>query len=328
MAKPTLEDLRREIDAIDDQIHDLLLKRWETVRHVAAAKGVEPKAKAPTKGAPKTAAKRASRGATKKSPRDVAIRPAREAAMLRRLAARHRGPFPFAALARMWHEMIAAFTMLQARYSIAVYANGKEHTLWDLARDQFGSQVPMSPYPTQRDTLAQLFEQRHEVAVLHMPREGEEDPWWIGLAGADAPKVIMRIPFAGVGSVRGPMQDALAVGHLKLEPTGSDRTLIVVETNQPLSRTGLKAILQRAELSPRFTASAHRDNAYYHLIELGDFIEQDDPRLDLIDVRDAVSRVSIIGAYAQVLGPEDGAIDGALDAEQGDTPDIDVSEEK
>ena len=39
--------------------------------------------------------------------------------------------------------MIAAFTMLQADYSVAVFANGDEHTLWDLARDQFGSQVPM-----------------------------------------------------------------------------------------------------------------------------------------------------------------------------------------
>ncbi len=288
MAKPTLENLRREIDEIDDQIHDLLLKRWETVRHVAAAKGVAS---------------------------DLPIRPAREAAMLRRLAARHRGPFPFAALARMWHEMIAAFTMLQARYSIAVYANNREHALWDLARDQFGSQVPMTPYPTQRDTLAQLFEGRHDVAVLPMPREVEEDPWWVSLAGGDAPKVIMRIPFAGVGSVRGPMHDALAVAHLKLEPTGSDRTLIVVETNQPLSRTGLNAILQRAELSPRFTVSAHRDNGWYHLVELGDFIEPGDRRLDLIDVRDAVSRVTIIGAYAEMLGPEDPA-DQALDPEE------------
>lgn len=277
MAKRDLDDLRREIDAIDDQIHDLLLKRWETVRHVAAAKG---------------AAMR------------LPIRPAREAAMLRRLAARHSGPFPFAALARIWHEMIAAFTMLQARYSIAVFANGREHTLWDLARDQFGSQVPMSAYPTQRDTLSQLFEGRHEVAVLPMPREGEEDPWWVSLAAADAPKVIMRIPFAGVGSVRGQMQDALAVARLAPEPTGSDRTLIVVETKEPVSRTGLNAILQRAGLSPRFTASAERDNGWYHLIELGAFIEADDQRLELIDVRDVVRGVSIIGAYAEVLGPE------------------------
>ena len=275
-----LEALRREIDAIDDQIHDLILKRWETVRYVAAAKG-------PASGLP--------------------VRPAREAAMLRRLAARHRGPFPFAALARMWHEMIAAFTMLQAEYSVAVYANAREHTLWDLARDQFGSQTPMQPYPTKRDALAQLFEGKHDVAVLPLPRDGEENPWWTALAAPDAPKVVMRIPFAGVGSVRGPMRDALAVARLKLEPTGSDRTLIVVETKEALSRTGLNAILQRAKLSPHFTVSAHKDQAWYHLVELGDFVAPDDGRLELIEVRDAVVGVAIIGAYAEVLGPEDGA---------------------
>lgn len=298
--KPSLNALRREIDAIDDQIHDLLLQRWETVRHVAAAKSGEAGIGKGADAKAKTAGK-----AGAPSP-GLPIRPAREAAMLRRLAARHSGPFPFAALARMWHEMIAGFTMLQASYSIAVFAGAREHTLWDLARDQFGSQVPMKAYPTQRDTLAQVFDGHHDVAVLPMPREGEEDPWWVSLAGSDAPKIIMRIPFAGVGSVRGPMQDALAVARLPLEPTGSDRTLIVIETHEQLSRTGLNAILQRAKLSPHFTVSAHREKAWFHLVELGDFIEPGDDRLDLIDVRDAVSRVTVVGAYAEVLGPEDG----------------------
>jgi len=277
MTKPTLEELRHQIDEIDDQIHDLILKRWEVVQYVAAAKGT---------------------GAA------FPVRPTREAAMLRRLAERHKGPFPFAALARMWHEMIAAFTMLQAKYSIAVLANAEEHTLWDLARDQFGSQVPMTAYPTVRDTLAQVFEDKHQIAVLPAPRESDVDPWWVKLSGANAPKVIMRLPFAGVGSVRGQMQDAFAVARLKLEPTGSDRTLLLMETHEPLSRTGLNAILQRAKLHPLFTASARQEESWVHLIELGDFVDGKDPRLELIEVRDAVVSVEVVGGYAEVLGPE------------------------
>jgi len=277
MAKPTLDELRQQIDEIDDQIHELILKRWDVVQYVAAAKG---------KGA------------------KLPVRPTREASMLRRLAERHRGPFPFAALARMWHEMIAAFTMLQAHYSVAVLANSEEHTLWDLARDQFGSQVPMTAYPTVRDTLAQVFEDRHQIAVLPAPRESDDDPWWVKLSGANAPKVIMRLPFAGVGSVRGQMQDAFAVARLKLEPTGSDRTLVLMETTEPLSRTALNALLQRAKLHPLFTASAPQDESWVHLIELGDFIDSKDSRLELIEVRDSVVRVEIVGGYAEVLGPE------------------------
>lgn len=277
MTKPNLDDLRQKIDAIDDQIHDLILQRWEVVQHVAEAKGKSVK---------------------------FPVRPTREASMLRRLAARHRSPFPFSALARMWHEMIAAFTMLQADYSVAVYANSEEHTLWDLARDQFGSQVPMTAYPTVKDTLAQVFEDRHQIAVLPVPSESEEDPWWVKLAGANAPKVVMRLPFAGVGSVRGQMQDALAVARLKLEPTGSDRSLLLVETSEPLSRTGLNAILQRSRLHPLFTASAAHDGSWVHLVELGDFVESDDERLELIEVRDTVVRVEVVGGYAEVLGPD------------------------
>lgn len=277
MVKPTLDELRQKIDTIDDQIHDLILQRWDVVQHVSAAKGKDSK---------------------------LPLRPTREAAMLRRLAERHRGPFPFSALARMWHEMIAAFTMLQAEYSIAVFANNEEHALWDLARDQFGSQVPMNAYPTVRDTLAQVFDNKHQVAVLPAPRESEEDPWWMRLSGANAPKVIMRLPFAGVGSVRGQIQDAVAVAHLKLEPTGSDRTLLLVETSEPLSRTGLNAILQRAKLHPLFTTSAAQEQSWLHLVELGNFVEDNDPRLEFIEVRDAVVRVEIVGGYAEVLGPD------------------------
>lgn len=277
MSKPSLDELRQKIDAIDDQIHDLILQRWEVVQHVSAAKGKAVK---------------------------LPLRPTREAGMLRRLAERHSGPFPFSALARMWHEMIAAFTMLQSSYSVAVYADSEEHTLWDLARDQFGSQVPMTAFPTVRDTLSQVFEDRHQIAVLPAPRESEDDPWWVKLSGANAPKVIMRLPFAGVGSVRGQMQDAFAVARLKVEPTGADRTLMMVETSAPLSRTALNAILQRAKLHPLFAASAPQEESWVHLVELGDFIEAKDPRLELIEVRDAVVRVALVGGYAEVLGPE------------------------
>lgn len=277
MTKPDLDDLRRQIDAIDDEIHDLILRRWDVVQHVAAAKG--PSVKFP-------------------------LRPTREASMLRRLAERHRGPFPFSALARMWHEMIAAFTMLQADYSVAVYADETEHSYWDLARDQFGSQVPMTAYPTVKDTLSQVFDDRHQVAVLPIPSEGDEDPWWIKLSGANAPKIIMRLPFAGVGSVRGGMRDAVAVARLKIEPTGSDRTFMLLETNEPLSRTGLNAILQRAKLHPLFTASAKDEAPWVHLIELSGYIDESDSRLELIDVRDAVVRMEIVGGYADILGGE------------------------
>ncbi len=303
MAKKTLDELRQEIDAIDDRIQDLILERWNVVRHVAEAKGVGSKAR------------RKNRKAGETSDPSLPIRPSREAQMLRRLAARHTSPFPFAALARMWGEMIAAFTMLQADYSIACFANAEEHGLWDLARDQFGSQVPMNPFPTKREVLAQVFEGKNNVAVLPKPTEQDEDAWWTSLAAADSPKVIMRIPFAGSGTVRGRAADGLAVAYLEPEPTGSDRSLVIIETAEQMSRAALSAILQRAKLSPLSMVSIEQDG-WHHLIEIGDFLKSDDARLEMVEVRDAVKRVVIVGAYADILGSDA----TRRTPQEGDTP--------
>lgn len=70
----TLQSLRRQIDRIDDQLHDLIMARAALVEQVAAAK--------PDSGVP--------------------LRPGREAEILRRLIARHAGRFPKGALVRIW----------------------------------------------------------------------------------------------------------------------------------------------------------------------------------------------------------------------------------
>jgi len=260
MSDRSLDDLRREIDEIDDAIHELILKRADVVQHVAAAKGIQT--------------------------RDLPIRPAREAAMLRRLAAHHRKPFPFEALARIWQEMIAAFTQIQNQYAIAVYVDDDHQTMWDLARDQFGAQTPINPYPSTREALAQVFEGRAGVAVLPLPTEKNVYPWWTALAVADAPKVISRLPFSGVGNVRGEPMEALAVADIPLQPTGRDRTLLVIESTGQLSGDGLEKILKAAKMEAVYTVSAEVEG-WLHLVELDELRKQGRP---LQEARKSVSR--------------------------------------
>jgi chorismate mutase len=62
-----LDDLRRRIDEIDDRVQDLLIERTQLVEAV---------------------------GETKRRAGMPALRPAREAVVLRRLVGRHRGRFP------------------------------------------------------------------------------------------------------------------------------------------------------------------------------------------------------------------------------------------
>src|SRR5262245_39676112 len=74
MDAPSLDDLRQEIDAIDRELHGLIGRRADLVGRITAAK--------PTGG--------------------LAIRPGREARVLRQRLAVHQGAFPAAAVFRMW----------------------------------------------------------------------------------------------------------------------------------------------------------------------------------------------------------------------------------
>ena len=93
-AKTSLEDLRHGIDEIDDALHDLLMRRTEVVKQVLAIEGD---------------------GGSR-------IRPGREAQVLRRLVARHRGAFPKPVVARIWRDIVAALTTLQGPFVVAVHA--------------------------------------------------------------------------------------------------------------------------------------------------------------------------------------------------------------
>ena len=85
MDAPSLDSLRQEIDAIDTELHGLIRRRAEVVGHISATK--------PTGG--------------------LALRPGREAQVLRKRLATHDGQFPSAAVYRMWREMMSAFTFIQ-----------------------------------------------------------------------------------------------------------------------------------------------------------------------------------------------------------------------
>lgn len=277
MSKPSLSELRVKIDTIDDAIHDLLMERAEVVANVAAAKGIKDS--------------------------QLPIRPAREAEMLRRLKARHKGSFPFASLARMWQEMIAAFTQIQNSYSIAVFVDDDHQSIWDMARDQFGAQTPLSAHGSMRDTLNRVFEGKSGVAVLPKPTEKNPHDWWTGLCVPNAPKIIGRLPFAGTGSLRGAEQDVFAVADIPLADTGDDCTLLVVETQDQLSRDGLQDYLKAAGLQPYLdtVSVGTKAEGWLHLVELDGFIESNDIAIEKLEIRDSVLRTHVIGYYAKAV---------------------------
>ena len=285
MADPhwTLDELRRKIDEIDDELHDLLMRRTEIVAEI---------------------------GALKKTDRVPALRPGREAMILRRLMARHKGPLPRPLIVRIWRELLSGTIALQVDFAVAVFAPDTAPGYWDIARDHYGSHTPMTAYSTAVQVLRAVTEGQASVGVLPMPQDGEAEPWWPHLASADpaTPRVIARLPFAGDGNARREEAEAFAIGRGDIEPTGADRSLLVIDTSRTMSRGRLLSALKTGGFQPSFLAASERGpDIAADLLELDGIVPADDKRLKeaLRPLGEAVDGISFLGGYARPLTPQE-----------------------
>jgi chorismate mutase/prephenate dehydratase len=274
---PNLDELRRRVDEIDDRLHDLIMQRAEVIEEIAG---------------------------TKKRDGIATMRPGREAMILRRLVARHRGRFPRAVLVRLWRELLSGTIAMQGNLAVAVYMPRSTPDYWDLARDHYGGHTPMMAFHSASEVLRALGEGRVAVGVLPMPAEGESAPWWplLTASGAAVPQVIARLPFAGSGNARSDGGEAVVIGHGELDPTGADRSFIALEISGELSRARLIAALNDAGLVVTlFAAHEPHGAGALHLVEVDDLVLPGDPRLAkaLQPLGERVARVAHLGAYAR-----------------------------
>lgn len=276
-ASAALEDLRAEIDRIDQEILDLLMARSEVVRRIGEIKGDR------EDGRP-------------------ALRPAREAQILRRLAERAAGRFPTAVLVRMWRELIAAQTRLQAPLSVAVFARDDgAPQVWDLARDHFGSTTPMVRVDRAIQALRALSDGTATVAVLPLPND--EESWWTSLMSDQDQRLraFARLPFVSSGEEEA---RALALGPLELEASGDDLALLAIEAEPGLSRGRLRELMLGAGLNPGWATWRPATGAHaLHLIEVDGFVVDGDARLAALQsaAGGEVLRVVPVGGYARPL---------------------------
>src|SRR5438270_4025355 len=266
-----LKGLRRRLDEIDDKLQDLLIDRAEIVSLVTASK---------------------------KDGNRPAYQPAREAEIIRRLVGRHRGAFPLATLVRMWREMLAATVRLQSPFSVAVFAPADRSGFWDLARDHYGSNTPISAYDTAGQVIRAVAGGTGSVGVLPLPQAGEPDPWWPDLLSIDdrAPRVVARLPFAIRGNARADC-DALAIGCGGQHESGLDRTLLGVECAAAIRWPKIPKLLAAAGLVCTFVACSGRAEAVY-LIEVEGFVPISDRRLDAFHLELGAERLLPLGGYA------------------------------
>jgi chorismate mutase / prephenate dehydratase len=276
MDSPSLDSLRQEIDAIDGELHGLIRRRADLVDRIAASK----------------------------PPGGLALRPGREARVMRQRLQTHQGPFPPTAVYRMWREMMCAFTLMQTPdIKIAICRPHDQPGYWDLARDHFGCQIPFVAHDTPAQVLAAVRANPTTLGVVPAPIEADAAAWWPLLAGRDAtlPNVVARLPFLTMPNARAPGISAFVLARMEPEDSGDDRALVAIESENGLSRNRIAGALAKAAL-PASTSTLDQvaGGVHHYLVELPGVITDDDPRLRELEAALGLEngRVAAIGAYA------------------------------
>ena len=205
LSKPTLADLRAEIDRIDTAMHELLIERGQVIDRLIEVKT------------------RQGGGS--------AFRPAREAAMMRAIAERHRGLLPLDTVESIWRIIISTFTYIQAPYRVHVDVSRGDAAMRDSARFHFGFTVPCAPHLSATEVIVAVAASSGDLGMFALDGGPGSGAWWTKLALSQAPKIIARLPFveradhpAGmpVFVVSKPLADGSA-RDVVLESVGLDR---------------------------------------------------------------------------------------------------------
>jgi chorismate mutase / prephenate dehydratase len=260
-----LTAIRRQLDAIDDKLLDLLAERARKMAEVQAAKG-------------------GSGG--------VLCRPGREIQILRRLTARRDGPLPADLVVRIWRDVMTSFTRLQGPFAIG--ALEEPDWLLELARRHFGLAAPVTRVGGDSRLFSLLADGAVQLAVFPSP-EDAATPWWTRL-GRGGTQIIARMPVDGTETQPG----GLVVGKQAFDPSGDDRHLLIVEFDEAVSRPRIAKRFADAGIAlERILAETSDKTGQSILAVCAAAIAANDPRLTALAGKDA--RVRVAGGYALPL---------------------------
>ena len=167
---PSLADLRKEIDRIDEAMHQLLIERGTIIDRLISVK-------------------RSQDTGTS------AFRPAREAEMMRRLVKRHQGRLPLDTVESIWRVIISTFTYVQAPFSVHADLSAGDALMRDSARFHFGFTVPFVAHMGAAAVVAAVSASKGDLGLVPAVDIASAGAWWSALEFDAAPKIIARLPF-------------------------------------------------------------------------------------------------------------------------------------
>jgi len=265
-----LEEIRAEIDRIDDAMLGLLAERMAAVEAVRAAKASLPAASV------------------------TAMRPGREAEIIRRLVARAGGKVPSDLVERVWREIIGSATRFQIPHIVHVASSGTAVVALPAILGRFGTATPVADHGSAADAVRAIAGDGPDVAVVGPHADGDD---WVsvvlGIEG-DRPRVEACLPFLDAGAV----PEGLVIGRAPFDPTGDDTAVIaVLPAGQGKSEPGSSISIGGRDLPVVATSGRWRlVGADYKTSRKDQFLEE-------LTADASITRAEIVGAYANPILP-------------------------
>lgn len=291
--RAALAALRDEIDAIDDQIHDLLMRRTTVVHNVAKIKNANLEhqgRKLDNDGHPVPS---------------LAMRPEREASIFRRLQARHEGDLPFHVIVQLWRELINAKTRLQGPLAISLYHGDEEILPYgsrDLARASYGAATTLNERKTPFEVLDDVMRIPGVIGVLPEPAQGDANPWWPMLLEFDHlnaehgyPRIIACLPCI-VGEESAPTYPvAWTIACFDQLSSGDDTSFFLVKCAHEVKAVVAAFAEAGIETSPIDT----QDDLVF--LSSATFVGAEDVRLDDVSATLDATLLRQVGGFANPL---------------------------
>jgi chorismate mutase len=237
----SLDEVRARIDAIDAQLLPLIGERASMAKAVAAAKRAA--------GADGT----------------FALRPAREAILLRKLLAGDRRGASAELIVKIWRELIGDSLSQQGPFSLAVWGGRDPGRAVELARFRFGAAPPMTQVARAEDAIIGA-RGLGCVGVLSLTHDSA---WWGRLLAEPKVRIFASLPCLNNWGT----PEAFAVADVHVEPTGADQTYWVTDAAQP--GYAIAEILSKDGVAGRQIA----EHGGLKLFSLAGFYLHDDERL-------------------------------------------------
>ena len=265
-------DIQKQIENIDIELYNLLMKRTELV---------------------------------KENPQSVKIENilGQEAMTIRRMLKYHTGDFPEYVVAKIWREILSASACLHKKLKIAVYGEEQDISILHRVQEHFGSYVDVSLLSSYNQVFNMV--STHEAQLAIVPcynHEMNEKPWWNALSAQkekESLNIVARLPFVRHRNIA-PENEAYVFALSPSDASGIDNSVLSVECDVDVSNSTIfETLIAMGFDDPKLLASANVGEAKFTLIEVKGYVDSASPSLQ--DASELFKGLHLAGTYARPI---------------------------